>query len=69
MKERGILQDRKKLQCKLLLSRRGTVSQNSVSTETIDVQFMPRHCAVYKFYTLKVAHQKYMTVQTGGLSK
>jgi nitrous oxide reductase len=53
----------------LLISIKGIVSRDVVSTKTIDVEFRPRHCAAYQFYTIKVAHHKYMTVQTGGLSK
>jgi hypothetical protein len=44
------------------------VSRDSVSTETTDVKFRTKDCSAYLFYTCKVARQKYMMLQTGGLS-
>jgi hypothetical protein len=47
---------------------KGIVSRDSVSTETTDVKFRPKDCSAYLFYTCKVARQKYLMLQTGGLS-
>jgi hypothetical protein len=44
---------------------KGIVSRDSVSTETIGVQFRPKQ---KKVYICKVTSQKYTMLQTGGLS-
>jgi hypothetical protein len=43
-------------------------SRDSVSTETMGIQFELKNCATYQFYTCKVVRQKFIMCQTGCFS-
>jgi hypothetical protein len=49
---------------------KGILSQDGLSTETIDVKFRPKQSAAYEYVscTWIVSRQKFMTQQTGDLS-